>query len=66
MGGGGGVVWGGEGPLLSHCKWCANDITANSKNNAIFFYKQTIPNSPFVQPSFDIPLFIDCFTSLSL
>ena len=62
----GGGDWGGEGSLLSHCKWCANDITANSKNNVIFFYKQKIPNSPFVQPPFDIPLFMDCFTSLPL
>ena len=50
----------------SHCKWCANDITTYSKNNVIFFYKQTIPISPFAQPPFDIPLFIDCFTSLPL
>ena len=50
----------------SHCKWCANDITAYFKNNVIFFYKQTILISPFLQPPFDIPLFIDCFTSLPL
>ena len=59
----GGVV---ERAPLSHCKWYANDITANSRNNVIFFYKQKIPISPFVQPPFDIPLFIDCFTSLPL
>ena len=50
----------------SHCKWCANDIAAYSKNNVIFFYKQTIPISPFVQPAFDIPLFLNCFASVSL
>ena len=42
----------------SHCKQCANDITTNSKNNVIFFYKQKIPISPFVQPPFDIPLLL--------
>ena len=44
----------------SHCKWCANDIAAYFKN-VIFFYEQKIPIPPF-----DIPLFIDCFTSLPL
>ena len=62
---GGGVVV-ERAPPLSHCKWYANDITPNSRNNVIFFYKQKIPISPFVQPPFDIPLFIDCFTSLPL
>ena len=57
----GGVERGG-----SHCKWCANDITSHSKNNITFFYKQKIPIPPFVQPTFDILLFIDCFTSLPL
>ena len=60
-GGGGGGEWGG-----SHCKWCPNDITAYSKNNVTFFYKQKIPIPPFVQPPFDILLFTDCFTSLPL
>ena len=60
-GGGGGGEWGG-----SHCKWCPNDITAYSKNNVTFFYKQKIPIPLFVQPPFDILLFIDCFTSLPL
>ena len=58
-GGGRGLERGG-----SHCKWCANDITAYSKN-VTFFYKQKIPIPPFVQP-FDILLFIDCFTPLPL
>ena len=59
-----GVANGGGREGGSHCKWCANDITAYSKNNVTFFYKQKIP-IPFVQP-FDILLFIDCFTSLPL
>ena len=41
-------VGGGGGGGDSHCKWCANDMTAYSKNNVIFFYKQKIPISPFV------------------
>ena len=59
----GGSGEGGGG--CSHCKWCANDITAYSKNNVTFFYKQKILIPPFVQP-FDILLFIDCFTSIPL
>ena len=35
----------------SHYKWCANYITNYSKNNVIiFFYKQNILISSFVQP----------------
>ena len=58
--------WGVGGEGGSNCKWCADDIATYSKNNVIFFNKQTIPISLFVQPPFDIPLFIDCFTSLPL
>ena len=58
MGGDGGGEW--------KWKWCANDITAYSKNNVTFFYKQKITIPSFVQPPFDILLFIDCFTSLPL
>ena len=58
--------WGWRGGGGSHCKWCANDITTYSKNNVIFFYRQTIPISPFVPPPFDIPLFIQWFTSFPL
>ena len=61
VGDGGRVERGG-----SHCKWCANDIITSSKNNVTFFYKQKIPILPFVQPPFDILLFIGCFTSLPL
>ena len=50
----------------SHCKWCANHITAYSKNNVTFFYKQKILIPLFVQPPFDILLFIDGFSSLPL
>ena len=37
----GGVERGG-----SHCKWCANDMTAYFKNNVVFFYKQKFLFSP--------------------
>ena len=45
-----------------------NDITTCSKNNVIiFFYKQKIHFSPFVQPpAFEIPLFIFCLLSFPL
>ena len=35
--------------VVSRCKWYANDNTAYSEKNVIFFYKQKIPISPFVQ-----------------